>query len=279
MKQVKNMAASVRERLMQRARSKGQDFNWLLTRYGLERMLYRLSISSWQNHFLLKGALLFDLWFDQPQRPTTDIDLLGFGSAEMAHLREVFRQVAVQDSADGMVFDPESVRTTEIRKDAGYSGVRINLHGHLERALCPVQIDIGFGDVVTPGAESVQFPLLLPDLPQPVLRTYPVYTVIAEKYQAMVSLGMANTRMKDYFDLWILAQHAQLDRAILRQAISATFARRSTLLPDGVPIGLSDAFVTDAAKQRQWQAFLAKNRLVAAPLAEVVGVLRALLSL
>jgi predicted nucleotidyltransferase component of viral defense system len=276
---VKNLAASVRERLMQRARSKGQDFNWLLTRYGLERMLYRLSISPWHEHFLLKGALLFDLWFEQPQRPTTDIDLLGFGSAEMAHLQQVFRQIAAQDSADGMVFDPDSVRAAEIRKDAGYSGVRVSLHGHLERALCPVQIDIGFGDVVTPSAEPVQFPLLLPDLPQPVLRAYPVYTVIAEKYQAMVSLGMANTRMKDYFDLWILAQHAQLDQAMLRQAISATFARRATRLPEGVPLGLSDTFVTDAAKQQQWQAFLKKNRLVAAPLADVVGVLRGLLGL
>lgn len=274
-----NRAASVRARLLNRARADKMDFNLILTRYSLERLLYRLSVSSWADQFLLKGALLFDLWFDQPHRPTRDIDLLGFGPSELDDLIDVFRQVCVQPSDDGMVFDQDSVKAARIRKEANYEGVRVTLIGKLDGARCSVQIDVGYGDAVTPAAELVQFPALLEDVAPPTLRAYPVYSVIAEKYEAIVSLGMANTRLKDYFDLWFLATYAQIDEVVLRQAIQATFVRRRTELPKAMPLGLSDSFSMNPMKQQQWKAFLSKSKLVAPGLTEVTVELRRLLGL
>lgn len=274
-----NRAASVRARLLNRARADRTDFNLILTRYSLERLLYRLSSSPWADQFLLKGALLFDLWFDQPHRPTRDIDLLGFGPSELDDLIEVFQQVCAQPSDDGMVFDQGSVQAARIRKEANYEGVRVTLLGTLDGARCSVQIDVGYGDAVTPAAELVQFPALLEDVAPPSLRAYPVYTVIAEKYEAIVSLGMANTRLKDYFDLWFLATYAEIDEAILRQAVQATFARRGTEVPQAAPLGLSDAFAASPIKQQQWRAFLSKSKLMAPDLVEVIAELRRLLGL
>lgn len=279
MSATKNIGASVRARLLNRARVDKVDFNLLYTRYALERLLYRLSVSAWTNEFLLKGALLFDLWFDQPQRPTRDIDLLGFGPAGMDHLTTVFQEICAQVGDDGIEYDPASVRAAEIRKDANYKGLRITLLGTLDGARCSIQVDVGYGDAVTPAADSVLFPVLLEDMPRPALRAYPVYTVIAEKYQAMVSLGMANTRMKDYFDLWILARHATIDRAILSQAIEATFERRATPVPIDTPLGLSAVFAADPARQQQWNAFLSKNKLKAPELLAVVVLLQGLVGI
>ena len=270
MSATKNIAASVRARLLNRARAEKVDFNLMLTRYALERLLYRLGVSEWSDEFLLKGALLFDLWFDQPQRPTRDIDLLGFGPAGLDHLTTVFRDICAHTCDDGMAFDQASVRSTEIRKDANYEGVRVTLLGTLDGARCAIQVDVGYGDAVTPAADSVHFPVVLEDMPQPTLRAYPVYTVVAEKYQAMVRLGIANTRMKDYFDLWILARHATMDRTILANAIQATFERRATPIPVDTPLALSAVFAADLMKQQQWKGFLSKNRLQAPELAEVV---------
>ena len=269
----KNIGASVRARLLNLARTGKVDFNLMLTRYALERLLYRLSISAWSDQFLLKGALLFDLWFDHPQRPTRDIDLLGFGQADLDHLNEVFQEICGRPCSDGMVYDKTSVRTVVIRKEANYDGVRVTLLGVLDGARCAVQVDVGYGDAVTPAADSVLFPVVLDDMPSAKLRAYPVYTVVAEKYQAMVALGIVNTRMKDYFDLWILSQHATMDRAVLIQAIQATFQRRNTPVPMTVPLGLSAVFAADPTKRRQWHAFLTKNRLSAPDLMEVVHVL------
>lgn len=162
-----NRAASVRARLLNRARADRTDFNLILTRYSLERLLYRLSVSPWADQFLLKGALLFDLWFDQPHRPTRDIDLLGFGPSELDDLIEVFQQVCVQPSDDGMVFEQDSVQAARIRKEANYEGVRVTLLGTLDGASRSVQIDVGYGDAVTPAAELVQFPALLEDVAPP----------------------------------------------------------------------------------------------------------------
>jgi hypothetical protein len=274
-----NRAASVRARLLNRAKAERADFNLMLTRYSLERLLYRLSVSPWADQFLLKGALLFDLWFDQPHRPTRDIDLLGFGPSDLDHLIEVFQQVCTQPSDDGMIFDQGSVQAAPIRKEANYEGVRVTLNGTLDGARCSVQIDVGYGDAVTPAPELVQFPALLDDIEAPSLRAYPVYTVIAEKYEAVASLGMANTRMKDYFDLWFLATYADIDESILQRAIEATFARRRTEVPKNAPTGLSDAFAASPIKLQQWRAFLSKSKLVAPDLAEVTGRLRRLFSL
>ena len=274
----RNIAASVRARLLNKARAEKLDFNLLLTRYALERMLYRLSVSEQRGQFLLKGALLFDIWFDVPHRPTHDADLLGFGSTEIPHLEKLFREVSQLAVEDGIAFQADTVKAAEIRKEANYAGVRVTLLGLLDNARCPVQIDIGFGDAVTPAPENVQYPVILDDMPQPQLRVYPRYTVVAEKLEAMVKLGILNSRMKDYFDLWVLSRHSDFDGAVLAQAIRATFERRGTDMPPGLPhvlpMGLTDEFAQHEQKNMQWVGFLRKNALEPMALAAVIEALR-----
>ncbi len=269
-----NRAASIRARLKQHTDTAKQDFNLTLTRYGLERLLYRLSVSEHAPNFLLKGALLFQLWYGQPHRPTRDADLLGFGPDDVPTLVGVFRDICSIAVDDGVVFDPASVVGSPIRKDAGYGGVRIDLRATLDGARLTLQIDIGFGDAVTPAAQAVNYPTLLPDVPAPTLRAYPKTTVVAEKLHAVTVLGMTNTRMKDFFDLALLLRDATLDDAELQRAVEATFARRQTAMPGNRPIGLSDAFANDATKQKQWHAFLSKNKLEHMELRDVVGAIR-----
>lgn len=270
----RNLAASIRARLKQRADAMKQDFNLTLTQYGLERLLYRLSISPHGSNYLLKGALLFSLWYDQPHRPTRDADLLGFGPDDVDSSVRAFQEICQITVEDGINFDARSVRGATIRKEAGYGGVRIDLKATLDGARIPLQVDIGFGDAVTPAAQDIRYPVLIDGLPAPQLRCYPKYTVIAEKLHALCLLGMANSRMKDYFDLSILMAEVSLDSAELRRAISATFERRQMPLPSGIPTGLSEGFADDAAKQAQWNAFLKKNRLATMELPDVVRRLR-----
>jgi len=270
----RNLAASIRARLKQRADATKQDFNLTLTHYGLERLLYRLSISPDADNYLLKGALLFSLWYDQPHRPTRDADLLGFGPDDIDSTVAAFREICAIEVEDGIAFDPASVKGSEIRKEAGYGGVRIDLQAKLDGARIALQVDIGFGDAVTPAPESVSYPVLLDDLPAPQLRSYPKCTVVAEKFHAVCLLGMANTRMKDYFDLWVLLSEGVLESSELRRAVEATFTRRQLPVPTAVPTGLSDTFAQDAVKQAQWAAFLKKNRLDALGLVKVVILLR-----
>ena len=221
-----NLNASIRARLLNQAKAANIEFGLMLTRFALERLLYRLSVSSHRDQFVLKGALLFDLWFDQPHRPTRDADLLGFGAADLSTLEATFREICEIPVADGIVFAPASVKAFEIRKDANYAGIRLTLTGELHGARCAVQVDIGFGDAVTPAVEEADYPAILADLPAPRLRVYPRYTVIAEKLEAIVSLGITNSRMKDFFDLWVLTRQSELDPDILHQALIATFSRR-----------------------------------------------------
>ncbi|KPA98908.1 nucleotidyl transferase AbiEii/AbiGii toxin family protein [Pseudomonas asplenii] len=267
----RNIAASVRARLLNRARATKQDFNLVLTRYAIERLLYRISISKHANQFLLKGALLFDLWFDIPHRPTRDADFLGFGSAQLPHIEDLFKELCTIETNDGVIFEPDTVHAAEIRKEANYAGVRVMLRGVIDGARCLIQVDIGFGDAVTPGPEEVEYPVMLSEFAAPKLRVYPRYTVVAEKFEALSTLGIANSRMKDYFDLWILARHTEFDGDILRQAVQATFDRRKTALSGHAPLGLTHAFAQDPQKQTQWQAFLRKNRLEALALNDVIA--------
>jgi hypothetical protein len=270
----RNLAASIRARLKQRADATQQDFNLTLTHYGLERLLYRLSISPHAANYLLKGALLFSVWYDQPHRPTRDADLLGFGPDDVHTAVSAFRAICQIVVEDGISFDPASVKGSVIRKEAGYGGVRIDLPAKLDGARIALQVDIGFGDAVTPSPESMTYPVLLEDLPAPQLRSYPKYTVVAEKFHAACLLGMANTRMKDYFDLWVLLNDGALETGELRRAVEATFNRRKLALPRTLPVGLSDAFAQDATKNQQWAAFLRKNRLEPLDLTDVVALLR-----
>ena len=269
-----NRAASIRARLKQQTDTSKQDFNLTLTQYGLERLLYRLSISEHAPNFLLKGALLFQLWYGHPHRPTRDADLLGFGPDDVPTLVGVFRSICGIEGDDGIVFEPASVAGTSIRKEAGYGGVRIDLRATLDGARLALQIDIGFGDAVTPDAQPVTYPTLLDDVPAPALRAYPKATVVAEKLHAVTILGMTNSRMKDFFDLWVLLHDTTLDDAELQRAVEATFARRQTAMPATLPTGLSDAFAADAPKQVQWKAFLSKNKLEAVNLDDVVRYVR-----
>lgn len=272
-----NLSASILDRLLTLAKQRGDDYNLVLNRFALERLLCRLSTSAHADSFMLKGALLFALWYDDPHRPTRDADLLGFGQDDAEHLISVFREVAAMSMEDGIVFDVASVRADAIREENTYGGTRINLVARIGSARCSLQIDVGFGDAVTPEAQTVVFPTLLNDFPAPTLRVYPVYTVIAEKYQAMVMLGMANSRMKDFYDLAVIARRTELDGATLAGAIAATFARRSTALPTVRPVALTSQFSEDETKRRQWQAFLNKNRLAISNLAETVSMLDMLL--
>ena len=269
----RNVGASVRARLLARARETRQDFSLVLTRYAIERLLYRIGVSRHADHFLLKGALLFDLWFDVPHRPTRDVDLLGFGSAELLLMESTFKEISAIAEDDGVTFDPDTVRATEIRKDANYAGLRVGLLGSIDGARCQLQIDIGFGDAVTPEPDDVEYPVMLPEFAAPKLRAYPRYTVVAEKLEALTSLGLANSRMKDYFDLWVLARYAEFDANILCRAVRATFDRRATGLTGSVPLGLTDTFAQDAQKDAQWQAFLKRNRLEGLALSEVIAAL------
>lgn len=271
-------AASVRERLLKLAKAENSDFDQMLVRFALERLLYRLGQSPYADRFLLKGALLFTLWYDMPHRTTRDADLLGFGSADPQELKAVFTHIASMAVDDGIHFNTEQLSIEDIRKVASYPGHRVTLKAELARAVCKVQIDIGFGDAVTPEPTLSNFPTLLPDLAAPQIRTYPVYTVIAEKLHAIVLLGMGNTRMKDYYDLMVLIQRETLDDALLAKAIQATFERRQTPATTQKPIGLSDEFANDAVKQTQWKSFLLKNDLPQVSLAEVVEILHSKLN-
>lgn len=256
---IKNIAASVRQRLLNIAREQEEDFNLILTRYGLERMLYRLSQSEWQDQFLLKGAMLFTFWHDEPHRPTRDADFLGFVDPDIDKITAIFQSLcSITVDDDGLKFDPETVTAVEIRENNAYEGIRVHLSGELSGAKIILQIDIGFGDVVTPDPEEIEYPTLL-DQEMPKLKAYPVYTVIAEKFEAMIKLGMINTRMKDFYDLWILLQKFELEDALLKKAIKATFDRRKTAIPKEMPLVFSEEFYEDTTKKKQWSAFLNKN--------------------
>lgn len=276
---LKNVAASVRHRLLERSRQRGEDFQFVLSRYASERLLYRLSISPHREGFVLKGALLFLLWGGELHRPTRDLDLLGFGDSSVAALEKVFRELcATEAEDDGLVFDAESVAAGQIREGQEYGGMRVKLIAMLERAKIPVQVDIGFGDAITPAARWHNYPTLL-DTAAPRLRAYPRETVVAEKLEAMISLGMGNSRMKDFYDVAVLARQFDFDGARLAMAIGATFRRRKTLLPTTQPLAFSDEFAGDTAKRTQWTAFVRRLGLSDAPgeLAEVVAIVRGFL--
>ena len=258
---VTNTAASVRNRLMVVAKQRGEDFNYVLTRYGLERLLYRISVSRHANVFTLKGAALFQLWTNQPHRPTRDLDFLGCGDPAPERFENLMRDVCstlVDD--DGLQFDPNSIVAEQIKEDAEYLGIRLRIVARLHTARIPLQLDIGFGDAITPASLQVSYPALL-DFPAARIAAYPRETVIAEKYQAMVVLGIANSRMKDFYDIWTLAREFSFAGQDISSAIAATFARRQTPLPATQPLALTDDFAGDARKQTQWKAFLRKGRL------------------
>jgi len=265
---IRDIGASVRARLLNLAREKNQAMDLLLTRYAIERLLHRLRISKHADRFILKGAVLVTTWFDDPHRPTPDLDLLGFGDAVPDAMLAVFAEIVQVHAADGLTFDIDSLRVDLIREHLEYGGVRLRINATLAVARIPVVIDIGFGDALEPGVEDVELPVLL-DFPRPHLRAYARETVTAEKFQAMVVLGLANTRMKDYYDIWMLGRMYEFDADRMVRALAATFERRGTAMPAGIPEGLSEAFAASSGKQAQWAAFV-RDLAVAAPSLELV---------
>jgi predicted nucleotidyltransferase component of viral defense system len=255
----------VQTRLLNHARAIGADPNSILARYGLERFLHRLGRSTHADRFVLKGGMLLRVWLGETSRPTRDADFLGYGDLSTAELHRIFREVCgVAVEPDGVSYAPGSVRVAPIRVEDAYGGQRITLRGLLGKARLTVQADVGIGDAVTPAPEWIDYPSLL-DLPRPRLRVYRSETTIAEKLHAMVILGMANTRMRDFFDIYELARQHEFDGAALASAIRDTFAQRRTPLGPDLPPALTPAFGADNDKQAQWRAFLRKSRLVGAP--------------
>jgi predicted nucleotidyltransferase component of viral defense system len=268
---MKNPAASVHARLAQRRTSTGEDYNVLLVRFTLERLLYRLSRSSHREQFVLKGAMLFALWEPALHRVTRDLDLLGFGHPSPERLADIFRELCrLEVEADGVDFDPRSVRCEDIRAQDEYAGIRVKLRATVGKAVVPLQVDVGFGDALPVAPEEITFPVML-GMAAPKLRAYSRETVVAEKLEAIVKLGMLNSRFKDYFDLHYLAQKFPFEGALLAKSIAGTFARRGTAFPAGLPAGLTPMFGTDPAKIRGWQAFWRKTGpKAAAPTLEAV---------
>jgi len=267
-RQPRDMGASVRARLLTLAREKGQALDLLLTRYATERLLYRLSTTPHRDRFVLKGAMLITTWFDDPHRPTRDVDLLGYGDPAPEPMLAVFKEICAIKENDGILFDVDALRVELIREELEYGGLRMRTTARLAGARITVVIDIGFGDATEPGVGEIDLPVML-DLPAPRLRAYPRETVMAEKFQAMVLFGLANTRMKDYYDIWILSRSYAFDAERLSRAIAATFERRGTAIPEDLPDALTLTFSTDATKQRQWEAF-ARDLAAEVPSLEVI---------
>ena len=261
----RNVPHSVAVRLLQRARAQAEDYEYLLLRYGAERLLYRLSRSDAADRFLLKGASLFLVWNGYSYRPTRDIDLLGYGSPDPSDLASLFKALCQEDLSheDGLVFLPDSVRAERIREEQDYQGVRIRLRALLQNARIDLQIDIGFGDCVSQTATMAEFPPLL-DAPAPRMRVYPKETAFAEKLQTIVARGLANSRLKDYLDLWMLSRSG-IGEESLAKAIQSTFAHRGTAIPRDVPPGLSPAFAQNPDRAKQWAALIRRVNATACP--------------
>ena len=273
------LATSVRQRLLDLSRERGEDFQLILTWYASERLLYRLGSSKHAETFVLKGAMLFPVWASRSYRPTKDLDLLGYGDASSERLTAIFEEICQSNvEPDGLDFDVQNIRVAEIREDQEYQGQRVQIIAYLGRARINLQIDIGFGDVITPAAEEINYPTLL-DFPAPHIRAYPRETVIAEKLQAMVALGMLNSRMKDFYDTWMIARRFEFQGTVLAEAIKSTFNRRNTKIPASLPSALSDEFASDPGKITQWTAFLRRTGLEdsAADLDHVIDELRTFL--
>ncbi len=260
-----NIGASVRARLTLRARKRKENVQLVLTHYAIERLLYRLSLSDYSRQFVLKGAMLVKLWTPAPYRATADLDLLGFGDDAPERICAVFRDICVLEVPnDGVIFKPETLELVITRIEVEYGGIRLTMIAEVAGARLPVRIDIGFGDVVTPSVREIEYPSML-DMPAPRLRAYPPETVIAEKFQALVFLGMSNSRIKDMFDLWTISETFSFDGNIIADAIRATFDRRHTAIPTVKPIALTVAFSQDATKQAQWRGFLRRTAITTPP--------------
>ncbi len=258
----KNPAASVRARLRELARRRGLEFQLVLSEFAVERLLYRLGVSRYAERFVLKGATLLKLWYEEPRRATWDLDLLGRGASEVHQVVAVVRDLCEARFEDGIEFDGDSVAGEEIRAGDGYAGVRVRLEARLDEARIPLRVDVGFGDAVVPAPRRAEYPTLL-DHAAPRILVYPREAVVAEKLEAMISLGITNSRMKDFYDVHRLGECSAFEGPSLVRAVRSTFERRGTPLPEGEPLVLGPGFLTAPERRTQWRAFLWRGRLEA----------------
>jgi len=255
----RDLGASVRQRLLNQARSQGRPFQELLQYFAMERFLYRLAKSPFADRFILKGALLLTAWRAPVARPTMDIDLAGKTNNELEHIRSLVGEVCdFATEPDGIEFAAGSIEVRRIKEDAEYEGVRVRFNATLAKAGIPMQIDIGFGDVIVPRPIEIEYPAML-EFPPPVLMAYPKETVVAEKLEALTMLGLLNSRIKDYYDIALLARLYPFDGDLLAEAIRSTFRHRATTI-DATPVGLTEAFSADPARAVQWRAFIRRSR-------------------
>jgi predicted nucleotidyltransferase component of viral defense system len=271
-----SIAQSVHQRLLNLRDQTGESFHHLLMRYGLERFLYRLVAAGYEKTFVLKGAMLFALWQDVPGRPTRDIDFLGFGELDHERLRRIISEICrAKVVDDGLRFDVDSIQTDDIREDQEYHGIRVRLSAFLGKARLAIQIDVGFGDALTPEPVLIDYPVIL-DFPSPHIKAYHPATVIAEKLNAMVVLGIMNSRIKDFYDVYLILKHMNVDEDELEAAIQSTFQRRNIELPQKMPVAFTPDFLEDGLKETQWRAFLQRSMLAEMNLsfAEVITELR-----
>lgn len=264
-----NIAASVKQRLLNISREQGRGFDILLVRFALERLLLRLSKSQFRDRFILKGGMLVTQWFDHDNRETRDIDFLGFGSDEPEAVRSIFAEIMQIESDDGLVFDIDAITATPIREAMDYGGIRLRTAAYLEKTRVPVVLDIGFGDALADLGQTIDYPSIL-GMDRPNIRSYPPASVIAEKFQAVVALGLANGRMKDFYDLWAVPRALEIEDAALDAAIAATFERRGTPVPTERPAGLSEAMAQDPTAQQRWRVYVESLDLPAADFQSVL---------
>ena len=264
-RELRNVVASVHERLLNRSRERGEDFLFILQRYAAERFLYRLGKSAHRDRYVLKGAMLFALWGGSVYRPTRDLDFTGYGSHETEAVLATIRDICdLKTEDDGLNFETTSLAAESIREEAEYDGLRIRFRATLGRTRIPMQIDVGFGNAIHPAANDVEYPTLL-DAPAPSIRAYPHQAVVAEKFHTMVVLGERTSRFKDFYDLHTLATQFAFDGRQLAGAVAATFERRRTVIDAAVPVALTPRFYADSAREAKWRTYLTRNNLPGAP--------------
>ncbi|MGH7068461.1 MAG: nucleotidyl transferase AbiEii/AbiGii toxin family protein [Acetobacteraceae bacterium] len=277
LKPLKDPSASIRRRLLNHARAHGDDYQRVLTRYAIERLLFRVGCTDARDRYVLKGAMLFVTWPEHAFRPTGDLDFLGIGDPSPKATTELFvRTCQVPEPADGITFDAATLQVEPVREEEEYQGIRLTLKGRLGTAIVPVQVDIGFGDVVYPAPSRKNFPGLLPDLPAAEVLMYPPETVIAEKFEAMIRFGETNGRIKDFHDIWVTTRIFPFDLAILTEAVGGTLRRRRTAIPVEMPLALTPWFAGMPDTQGLWTGFLRRNppTLPPPPFSELLRELR-----
>ncbi|MCH8814527.1 MAG: nucleotidyl transferase AbiEii/AbiGii toxin family protein [Chloroflexi bacterium] len=263
--EVRNLAASVRDRLLNGAKQRGEVFHFVLVRYASERFLYRLGESRYRDRFILKGAMLYALWGGTEYRPTRDLDFTAYGDSESRAVLECIREVCVLPvEDDALVFHSDTLSGEPIRETEEYDGIRIKFTAGLGDAVIPLQIDVGFGNAIMPAANDVEYPTLL-DSPSPRIRAYPQEAVVAEKFHAMVVLGEINSRIKDFYDMFVLANGFEFGGQPLAASVAATFERRQTPVDAPLPVALTPRFYADEARSARWRTYIHRSSLPGAP--------------